>query len=347
MAEIDDDFVARLNRATGCCMQDCRAALENTRSKYLKDEKWLNDALNWLRDRKLYKGETLNMAEINAALVGRLREKTGARLMDCKKALTETAAEGGGDEGKWTAAAEAWLRKKNIATGEKVGAEKAAQEGLLGHKVAGNAITVVEMTANTDFVAKNDEFKKMLADLVDLADKNKIDSLDKLSTQSLNGVPVPEAVKVLAGKIGENIGIKRVVRIEGDFGYYIHHNDKEGAIVELSGVGGEKATAVGKDIAMHIVFAKPSALTRDEVPQELIKKETDIATEKLKNDPKNANKPAEILTKIVQGQVNKFYGAMVLPDQPYYKDGNKTVGAVLKENGATVKRFVRFQVGVL
>ncbi|HYF48002.1 MAG TPA: translation elongation factor Ts [Planctomycetota bacterium] len=347
MRQVDDTLVARLNRATGCCMQDCRAALEITRSKYLNEEQWLNDALNWLRAKKLYKGETLNMAEISAALVGRLREKTGARLMDCKKALTETAAEGGGDESKWTAAAEAWLRKKNIATGEKVGAEKAAQEGLLGHKVAGGAITVVEMTANTDFVAKNDEFRKMLADLVDLADKNKIDSLEKLNAQSLNGTPVQEAVKVLAGKIGENIGIKRVVRVEGDFGYYIHHNDKEGAIVQLAGVSGEKATAVGKDIAMHVVFAKPSALTRDEVPQELIKKETDIATEKLKNDPKNANKPPEILSKIVQGQINKFYGSIVLPDQPYYKDGNKTVAAVLKESGATVKRFVRFQVGVL
>jgi len=342
--EIDDALVSRF---TQCDMQDCRAALNCTASTFHNVEQWLNDAVNWLRDKKLYKGETLNMAEITAALVGRLREKTGARLMDCKKALTETSAEGGGDENKWMGAAEAWLRKKNIATGEKVGAEKAAQEGLLGHKAAGNAITVVEMTANTDFVAKNDEFKKMLADLVDLADKNKIDSLDKLNAQSLNGTPVPEAVKLLAGKIGENIGIKRVVRVEGDFGFYIHHNDKEGAIVELSGVSAEKAAAVGKDIAMHIVFAKPSALTRDEVPQELIQKETEIAAEKLKNDPKNANKPADIMAKIVQGQVNKFYGAIVLPDQPYYKDGNKTVASVLKESGATIKRFVRFQVGVI
>jgi elongation factor Ts len=137
------------------------------------------------------------------------------------------------------------------------------------------------------------------------------------------------------------------VRIEGEFGHYIHHNDKEGAIVELSGVTGEKAKAIGKDIAMHVVFAKPSYLTREEVPQDLLKKESEIATEKLKNDPKNANKPPEIISKIVQGQVNKFYGTIVLPDQPYYKDGAKTVAAVLKEGGATVKRFVRFQVGVI
>jgi elongation factor Ts len=286
------------------------------------------------------------MAEIDAKLVGRLREKSGARLMDCKKALSETAADASKGEQGWIESAEAWLRKKNMGTGDKM-AEKGASEGLLGHKVAGNAITVVEMTANTDFVAKNDEFKKLLADLVDLADKNKVDAAEKLLALSINGVAVSEAVKLMAGKIGENITVKRVVRIEGDFGYYIHHNDKEGAIVELAGVTGEKAQALGKDLSMHIVFAKPSCLTREEVSKELIARETEIATEKLKSDPKNANKPADILQKIVAGQVNKFYANLVLPDQPYYKDGNKTVASILKENNATVKRFVRFQVGVV
>jgi elongation factor Ts len=287
------------------------------------------------------------MAEIDAKLVGRLREKSGARLMDCKKALAETQAEfSAKGEAAWLEAAEAWLRKKNMGTGDKM-AEKGATEGLLGHKVAGNAITVVEMTANTDFVAKNDEFKKLLADLVDLADSNKADSAEKLQALSLNGVAVTEAVKLMAGKIGENITVKRVVRVEGEFGHYIHHNDKEGAVVELAGVTGEKAKALGKDIAMHIVFAKPTCLTREEVSKELLAKETEIATEKLKGDPKNANKPPEILAKIVAGQVNKFYANLVLPDQPYYKDGNKTVASILKENNATVKRFVRFQVGVV
>ena len=287
------------------------------------------------------------MSDINAALVGKLREKSGARLMDCKKALTETQAEfGGKGDAPWIEAAESWLRKKNISTSEKM-TEKGAQEGLLGHKVAGNAITVVEMTANTDFVAKNEEFRKLLASLVDLADANKVDSLEKLNALSLNGVPVPEAVKLLAGKIGENITVKRVVRIEGEFGYYIHFDDKQGAIVEIGGATGEKAQAIGKDIAMHIVFAKPNCLTRDEVSPDLIKKETDIATERLKSDPKNANKPPEIMAKIVSGQVNKFYSTLVLPDQAYYKEGAKTVAQVLKDQNATVKRFVRFEVGAV
>ena len=226
-------------------------------------------------------------------------------------------------------------------------AEKSATEGLLGHKATDTAITVVEMTANTDFVAKNEEFKKLLHDLVEMADQNKIDSAEKLSAMSLNGALVSENVKAMAGKIGENIGIKRVVRAEGDFGYYIHFDDKQGAIVELSGVSGVKAREIGKDIAMHIVFAKPSFLTRDEVSPEAIKKETEIITDRLKTDPKNASKPPEILAKIATGQLNKFYAEQVLPDQAYYKENAKTVAQILKDSGATVKRFVRFQVGVI
>jgi elongation factor Ts len=289
------------------------------------------------------------MSEISAALVGKLREKSGARLMDCKKALTETQGEfGGKGESPWLDAAEGWLRKKSLDKGGSM-AERSASEGLLGYKVStgGNAITVVEMTANTDFVAKNPEFTTLLNSLVEMADANKLDSAEKLSAMSLNGQPVSDVVKSLAGKIGENISLKRVVRFEGDIGFYIHHDNKQGAIVELNGVNGEKAQALGKDISMHIVFAKPNCLTRDEVSQDLIKKEQDIATERLKTDPKNANKPADILAKIVAGQVNKFYSTLVLPDQPYYKDGNKTVAQVLKDNGATVKRFVRFEVGVI
>ena len=289
------------------------------------------------------------MAEITADLVKRLREMSGARMMDCKKALEETKAEfsAKGDEG-WLGGAEGWLRKKSLAAGGAI-QERAASEGLLGYKLSpSGALTVVEMTANTDFVAKNPEFLKLLNDLVELADENKLTTAEELSTKSLNGSPVTDVVKALAGKIGENISIKRVVRFDGDIGYYIHHDNKQGAIVEIGGISGEAAKALGKDISMHIVFAKPNHLSREEVSKELIQKETDIAAERLKSDPKNANKPPEILNKIVAGQVNKFYSTLVLPDQAYYKDGNKTVAQVLKENGnATIKRFVRFEVGVI
>jgi elongation factor Ts len=290
------------------------------------------------------------MADVSAQLVGKLREKTGARIMDCKKALTETQAEAGGkgDEA-WLGAGETWLRKKSLDKGHAM-AERAATEGRLGHKISsdGKAITVVEMSANTDFVAKNEEFLRLLDDLLNLADAQKVDSAEKLNSLPLGGTPVAELVKALAGKIGENIAIKRVVRVEGEFGYYIHFDNKQGAVVEVGGVSGEKAQALGKDMAMHIVFAKPACLTREEVPADLIKKETEIIAERLKNDPRNAKKPPEILNKIATGQLGKFFASIVLPDQPYYRDGNKTVAQVLKESGAgTVKRFVRFQVGVV
>jgi elongation factor Ts len=289
------------------------------------------------------------MAEIGAQLVAKVREKSGQRMMDCKKALTETQAEAGKGEEAWISAAETWLRKKGLDKGQAM-AERAAAEGTLGHKIAadGKAITVVEMTSNTDFAAKNAEVQKLLAELVNMADAQKLDSAEKLGAQSINGTPVTEVVKALAGKIGENIGIKRVVRFDGEIGYYIHHDNKQGAIVEMSGVAGEQAQALGKDMAMHVVFAKPVCMTREEVPADLVKKETDIISDKLKTDPKNAKKPPEILAKIATGQLGKFYSALVLPDQPYYRDGNKTVAQVLKESGtAAVKRFVRFEVGVI
>jgi len=284
--------------------------------------------------------------EITAALVGKVREKTGQRLMDSKNALVETQSFASKGEEAWIAAAEDWLRKKGLDRGGKQ-ADKAATEGLLGYKATNEAITVVEMTSNTDFVANNPEFRKMLDEIVALAYDNKVDSGEKLSALSLNGTAVSEIVKALAGKIGENITIKRVVRAEGNFGYYIHHNNKEGAIVELDGVTGEKATAIGKDISMHVVFAKPQCLKREEVNPEAVARETAVITDRLKTDPKNAKKPEDILKKIAEGQLNKFYGEVVLPDQGYYKDGSKNVAAVVKEQGASIKRFVRFQVGVI
>jgi elongation factor Ts len=288
------------------------------------------------------------MAEINAQLVGKVREKTGARLMDAKKALVETQNESSKGEAAWLEAAETWLRKVTGDRGSEQ-AKKAATEGLLGHKVSadGRAITVVEMTANTDFVAKNEQYVKLLNDLVEMSHKDKITSVETLNAKQIGGKPVSEVVTSLAGTIGENIGVKRVIHMEGDVGFYIHFDNKQGAVVELSGVTGEKATALGKDISMHIVFAKPNFLVREEVPAEAVAKETAIIADKLKDDPKNAKKPPEILQKIAAGQLNKFYGEVVLPDQAYYRDGAKTVAQILKDNGATVKKFVRFQVGAI
>jgi len=278
------------------------------------------------------------MAEVTADMVKSLREKTGARLMDCQKALKE--CQGRSED------AVAWLRKKNLAAGAKA-AEKSAEEGMVGVKAEGGALAAVELTSNTDFVTKNDEFRKLLDQLAALALQAKVGSADDLSRQNLGGRSVADAVKELAGKIGENIAIKRVVYVEGAFGYYLHSDYKQFAAVELTGAKGDQAQAIGKDLSMHVVFAKPTALSRDEVDQVLAAKEMEIAQERLKNDPKNSMKPPGILAKIAQGHIDKFYAQIVLPDQPYYRESAKSVAQYLKEQGGdiSVKRFVHIKVG--
>lgn len=278
------------------------------------------------------------MAEVTAEMVKNLRERTGARLLDCQKALKENS----GDMEN----AVAWLRKQNLAQGAKVG-EKAAEEGMIGVKTGSGALAAVELSANTDFVTKNDEYRKLLEQLADLALASKAQNADELAKQSLGGRAVSEVVKELAGKIGENIAIKSVIRIEGEFGYYLHSDYKQFAAVQLAGATGEKAQAIGKDLSMHVVFAKPTALARSEVPQDLVNKEMEIAQDRLKNDPKNSKKPPEILAKIAQGQLDKFYGTIVLVDQPYYRENAKTVTQHLKEQGGeiSIKRYVYLKVG--
>jgi len=279
------------------------------------------------------------MAAVTADMVKVLRQKTGARMLDCQKALQE--CQGNVEE------AVVWLRKKNLAMGQ-AKKDRAAEEGLIGCRLSsdGRAITLVELTANTDFVARNDEFRKLLDGLCQAADALKVDSAAGLLKQSLHGRPVGELVQELAGKIGENITVKQVARVEGDFGYYLHHDGKQAAVVEVSGVAGPAATALGKDLAMHVVFSKPVYLRREDVPADSAAKEKDILAERLKNDPKNANKPPQILLKIAEGQMGKYYGTICLLEQPYYREHAKTVAQVLKEQGgAGVKRFVYLKVG--
>ncbi|MCZ7646074.1 MAG: translation elongation factor Ts [Planctomycetota bacterium] len=189
--------------------------------------------------------------------------------------------------------------------------------------------------------------QKLLADLLDLAASKKLGSAEDLAKQELRGRPVSEAVKEQAGKIGENIGLKRVLRFEGAFGYYIHHDSKQGAVVVLEGVEGEKARELGKDLSMHVVFAKPHYMTREQVPAEDVQKEKKFVQEKLKEDPKNAKKPDQILEKIAEGQMQKFYGERCLLEQPYFRENKVTVAEQLKQagGGAKIRSFALLQVG--
>ena len=282
------------------------------------------------------------MAEVTAEMVKKLRELTGARMLDCQKALKE-------NQGQLEPAV-AWLRKQNLAAGAKAEG-KAAEEGMLAAKLSadGQALVVVELSANTDFVTKNDEYRKLLEDLAALAEAKRVPSAAELLQAELRGRVVAEVVKELAGKIGENIGVKRVERVEGEFGYYIHHDHKQGAVVTLTGISGEKARALGKDLAIHIVSAKPvpSCLKREDLAPEVVEKEREILRDRLKNDPKNAKKPPEILSKIVDGQLGKFYAENCLLDQAYIRDDSKSVAQFLKEQGAGVgiARFLYFKIG--
>lgn len=279
------------------------------------------------------------MAESGMEQLKNLRQMTGARMLDCQKALKECG--GNFDE------AVAWLRKKNLAAGEATSTRQ-AEEGLLACKAGtdGRSMALVEMSANTDFVTRNEQFRKLLDQLAELCEGLKIDSVDVLQRQRINGRGVSEIVQELAGTMGENIAIRRVAFAEGDLGYYVHFDQKQAAIVQLEGVTGEKARDLGKELAMHVVFAKPSYLVPEEVPADEVQKEKSIIQERLKEDPKNSKKPPQILEKIAEGQLGKFYAGICLVEQPYFRENSKKVSQILKENGdARIKRFVYMKVG--
>jgi elongation factor Ts len=288
------------------------------------------------------------MATTTAQMVKELREQTGAGMMDCKKCLDEA----GGDLEK----AVELVRKAGLARGGKQ-ASREAKEGLLAWKAApdGSVITVVQMSAGTDFATRNPEYRTLLNDIAAVAFEIGSDRLTAespgsgpaLLTAPFKATTVGEAVQSLAGKISENIQLTRVVRFSGTIGWYIHHDAKQGAVVLLGGVSGAAAQELGKDVAMHAVFAKPTYLDRADVPAEVVAKEREIAEALVKNDPKMQGKPAQVLEKIAVGRVDKFYADKCLREQPYYRDNAKTVTQVVKEKAATVEAFSRFEVGVL
>ena len=278
------------------------------------------------------------MAEITAAMVKELREKTDAPMMECKKALTEA----GGDLGK----AEEILRVKLGSKATKA-AGRVAAEGVVGIHLAadGKLGAMVEVNCETDFVAKNDSFlafAKSAADLV--ASKNPAD-VAALSALSLGGSTVEATRAELVGKIGENISLRRVVRIEakGKLTSYVHGGAKIGVLVDV--VGGDEVLA--KDLAMHIAASKPVSLSRDEVPAALIEKERSIAAQKAAEDAAKSGKeiPADILAKRTEGSVQKFLKEVTLLGQIFVKDDKLTIEALLKGKNASVARFVLYIVG--
>ncbi|MEW6514175.1 MAG: translation elongation factor Ts [Pseudomonadota bacterium] len=274
------------------------------------------------------------MAEITASMVKELREKTDAPMMECKKALTEA----GGDLTK----AEEILRVKlgNKAT---KAATRIAAEGVVGMYLAadGKLAAVVEVNSETDFVAKNDEFialAKGCAELV--ATKNPAD-VAALSALPMGDGTVETTRAALVGKIGENMTLRRFVRIEakGKLSSYVHGGSKIGVLVDVTG-GDEQ---LGKDLAMHIAASKPKSLDASGVPADLLDMERRIAIEKARE----AGKPEAMLEKIAEGTVQKYLKDVTLLGQVFVKaeDGKQTIEQLLKAKGATVNGFTLYIVG--
>jgi elongation factor Ts len=269
------------------------------------------------------------MANFSAADVKKLRELTGAGMMDCKKALEET-------DGDLDKAIEL-LRVKGAAKAAKRGAEREASAGLVAHAPG----VLVELNSETDFVAKNDDFVATAQKIADAASEAKVDDLEALKALALDDQTVGDVVENLAISIGEKIEIGRFVRFDGDVVAYMHKRAADlppavGVLVEYTG-----DAEAARGAAMQIAAMRPQYLTRDEVPAEVVDKERDIAEQISREE----GKPEQAIAKITEGRLNGFFKDVVLLEQPSVTENKKTVKAVLDEAGTTVSRFARIEVG--
>ena len=274
------------------------------------------------------------MAEITAAMVKELREKTDAPMMECKKALTEAA----GDLNK----AEEILRIKLGSKASKAAARITA-EGIVAVSIADDGKTgaIIEVNCETDFVAKNDDFLALAKGCADLVTSKNPADVAGLSALPMGDGTVESTRSALVGKIGENMTLRRFARVEakGKLAFYIHGGAKIGVLLDL--VGGDEQ--LGKDLAMHIAASKPKSLDASGVPADLIDSERRVAIEKAKE----AGKPEAMLEKIAEGTVQKFLKEVTLLGQVFVKaeDGKQTIEQLLKAKNASVASFVLYVVG--
>ena len=271
------------------------------------------------------------MAAITAALVGELRAKTDAPMMECKKALTEA----GGDMEK----AEELLRVK-LGTKASKASSRVTAEGVVAASINGAVGALIEVNCETDFVTKNDDFLALANSCAKLVAEHNPADVAALSTLPLDGKTVEEVRAALVGKIGENMSIRRFQRFEtaGKLVSYLH-GTRIGVVVDFEGANEQ----VGKDVAMHIAAMKPVALSSNDVPADLIEKERSVASQKAAE----SGKPADIAAKMIEGSVQKYLKEVSLLNQVFVKaeDGKQTVEQMLKATGTTVKGFTMFVVG--
>ncbi|MCH5210394.1 MAG: elongation factor Ts [Oscillospiraceae bacterium] len=272
--------------------------------------------------------------------VKELREMTGCGMMDCKKALTETD----GDKDK----AIEFLREKGLATAAKK-AGRIAAEGIVKAYVNGNVGVLVEVNSETDFVAKNDEFQEFVTDVAKtIADTNPAD-VEALKATQFGDTTIGELLTEKIAKIGENMNIRRFARIEttGAVTEYIHAAGKIGVLVEADAENNDTTKECLKNVAMQVAALNPKYLSSDDVPQDYKDHEKEILIAQLKNDPKNASKPDEIIEKMITGRLAKELKEVCLMEQEYVKAENKESVAkyVQSVGGITIKQFVRFETG--
>ena len=289
------------------------------------------------------------MAAYTAKDVSELRQRTQAGMMDCKKALEEC-------QGDMDQAVE-WLRKKGISRGESR-AGRAASEGKIVSRVTtdGSTGVLVELDSETDFVARNEAFGQTAEQIADtLLAQSAIDGVATtaegsplLQTPFGGADTLAEALKQLTGTIGENIVLRRYARFGGSgaVGAYVHHNAKVGTLVEIAGLPGEAGQQLARTVAEHITAGVPTvpvAVTRDDVPSALVDRERRIFSEQAAA----SGKPANIVEKMVQGRIDKYYKEVTLLDQPWVRDDSKTIRDLVKAAGAgvSIRRFARFQIG--
>lgn len=272
------------------------------------------------------------MANITAAQVKELREKTGVGMMDAKKALVST-------DGDMEKAIDE-LREKGMAKAAKKSGRIAA-EGLAHIEISGNTAAIIEVNSETDFVASNDKFQKLVKDIAVEVAKDQPADMDAALKLPLGESTIDDAVKSLTAVIGEKISFRRFTLVNKtdsqNFGSYLHN---VGAIAVVAVVeGADEETA--KDVAMHVAAINPQYVTRDDVPADVLDRERKVVTEETKNE----GKPENIIPKIVEGRINKFLSEISLADQEFVKDSDKTVAQYVESKGGKLVSFVRFEVG--
>lgn len=267
-----------------------------------------------------------------ASDVKELREKTGAGMLDCKKALEAV-------EGDMEKAID-WLREKGISKAAKKEGRIAA-EGLCQILTNGNEAVILEINSETDFVAKNEEFTNFVDYMADIILKNNFNSDEEVLNYIDNGETINDKLIAIIAKIGEKISFRRFAKITKNdnevFGAYKHMGGRIGSLVVIS----DTTEEVAKDVAMHVAAMKPTAITRSEVPSEMIERESHVIKEQVMQE----GKPAEIADKMVEGRLNKFYKDICLEEQAFIKDSGMTVLDYVNNNGGKIISMIRFEVG--